>query len=465
MSSAVTVGSSRYGWVANYNTSTGATLGYSGHLQTGFPFSCAVWVKYVSAGTSGREIFHTDTDTGTANFWGWSLGALFSGTLNQDIFLLRYGNGTTANRTMRASGPAVLVVDDWYHVAISVRAHITGDIWINGVSSGAVWGGAATGIAHNAGTSRIGYDTRTARAWANDIADVRTWRRPIDEAEVKELYSGGPGYGVLAPRKYWRVGVAAVAVSGSAAVTLAAATCAASGTQTISGTSSRTLAAATASASGTQTIAGTAAATLAAATATASGSKTHSGTAAATTGPATSAASGTQTISGTAAVTLSAATCSASGTQGTGILGTVAVTLAAATSTASGSLVYSGTASATTGPATSSASGTQTCSGSAAAATGAASCSASGSQTFSGTVSRSLANATATATGSVSGGPISGTVAVTLGAATATISGVVIGIAGPVFAVDCVGYSLRLENAGQTIRVQAETPDTVTTVR
>ena len=466
MTSGVTLDTWSKGWFANYATSTGATLAYSEHLHTGFPFSVAMWCRHVSAGTSGREVFHTDTDTGTANYSGWSAGALYSGSLNRDIFVLRYGNGGTTNRLLRGSSPPTLVVDDWYHVVFAISAHITGRHWINGVEYGQVWSGTATGLAHDAaGTARIGYDTRTSRAWTSGIADVRSWNRPITAAEVAELYRGGPGYGLLAQRKYWRVGVTAVAVSGTAAVTLASATASASGTQTISGTSSATLAAATAAGSGSLEYSGAGAATLAAATASASGSQTHSGTAAATLAAATSTASGTQTCSGTAAATLAAATCDASGTQGTGTIGTVAVTLAAATSTSSGSLAYSGTASATTGPATSTATGTQTCSGSAAAGTAAASCSASGSQTYSGTGSSSLATATATATGSVSAGPISGTVAVTLGAATATISGVVIGIAGPVFAVDCVGYSLRLQAAGETIRVQAETPDTVTTVR
>lgn len=468
MTAGVTVDTWTKGWFANYSTSTGATLPYSEHLHTGFPFSAAVWCRHVSAGSSGREVFHTDTDTGTTNYWGWSVGALYSGGLNRDIFVLRYGNGSTTNRLLRGSSPPTLVADDWYHVVFSVSAHLTARHWINGIEYSESWSGTATGLAHDAaGTGRIGYDTRTSRAWTSGIADVRTWRRPITPAEVAELYQGGPGYCLVPPRRTtWRAfALTAGSTTGTAAVTLASATAAVSGTQTISGTLASTLAAATTSASGTQTYSGSAAATLAAATATATGSQTHSGTAAATTGPATSSASGTQTISGTSAVTLAAATCSASGTQGTGILGTVEVALASATAAATGSQAHSGTAAATTAPATTTASGTQTYAGSCFAGTGAASCSASGSQTFAGTSSSSLAAATATATGSVSGLPISGSVAVTLGAATVTASGSVVGIAGPAFAVEVVGRSLTLEAGGETIRVQAETPRTATTVR
>lgn len=413
-------------------------------IRRSYPFSFACWARVDGFGAS-RTLFNTSLRP-TGNYAGFGACVKTDGALQ-----LGYGdNGGTAavgNQRLFVTSGGLVTEDVWHLLAGVFHDHLSVSAWVNDVKYSTTASGTGGAVAHNSNDMSIGGGGVAGGATLfGYLADLRFWNRPISQAEVEALYRGGPGYGLREPeRPLWRVAfVPTTGVSGTAAVTLSSATASASGTQTISGTSSTTLAAATS---------------------TASGSLTHSGTGAATLAGATASASGTQTCSGTAAVTLAAATCDASGTQGTGTLGTVAVTLAAATSTASGSLAYSGTASATTGPATSTATGTQTCSGSAAAGTGAASCSASGSQTFSGLGSSSLANATATATGSVGGGPISGTVAVTLGAATATISGVVIGIAGPVFAVDCVGYSLRLEAAGETIRVQAETPDTVTTVR
>lgn len=435
MTGGVTLASWSRGWSANYNLSTGATLAYSEHLHTGFPFSVAAWAKYIGAGSSGREIFHSDTDTGTTNYWGFSLGAQFSGALNQDIFLLRYSNGSTAVRTLRASGPAALVIDDWYHVAVSVSAHITGDIFINGVSTGSVWGGSGTGLAHNAGTARIGYDTRTSRAWTNEIADVRTWGRAITEEEVRELYAGGPGYCLRPPRRRTLVRVSATGTTGSGSPTLASATASASGTQTFAGTAAPSLAAATSTASGTQTFSGTAASTLGAATSTATGTQTFAGTAGPVLGAATSTASGTQTISGSGSSTLGDAIGAASGTQGTGTIGTAAVTLAAATAAASGSLSFSGTASPSCGAATSTAVGTQT---------------------YAGTAAVTLGTAYATASGSVGSGSVSGTVAVTLGTAYATASGTILAPMQPVFGVTVEGWTLQLDADAETLQVDAD---------
>jgi len=432
---------------ANDSTNTRARFNWQ---SSNNPISLAAWVYWTGQATNAMPLTVGGTD---------AYLRVTTGTSIPD-FTVNNGNG-------RATGVTAVSVNGWTHLC-GVRNSSELRLYVNGVLDKTTAYSAGTVSA----TDVIGVyslqDATTSNWFAGRLDDAFAWSRALSVEEIELLASQRNIAFTRRASRSMRVAWpsdAATAITGTVAVTLAAATASASGTQTISGTSSSTLAAATSTASGSLTHSGTGAATLAAATSTASGTQTYSGTAAATLAGATANASGTQTCSGTAAATLAAATCDASGTQGTGTLGTVAVTLAAATSTASGSLAYSGTASATTGPATSTATGTQTCSGSAAAGTGAASCSASGSQTFSGTGSSSLANATATATGSVSGGPISGTVAVTLGAATATISGSVIGIAGPVFAVDCVAYGLRLEAAGETIRVQAETPRTATTVR
>lgn len=444
LTAGVTVASWSRGWAANYTGSTGATLAYSEHLHTGFPFAFAAWVKYVGAGSGGREILHTDTDTGTTNFWGWSFGAINSGTLNQDIFLLRYGNGSTTSRTLRASNPAVLVIDDWYHVAISIRAHITGDIWINGVSTGTVWAGTATGLAHNAGTTRIGYDTRTSRAWTNEIADVRTWGRAITEAEVRELYSGGPGYGLRPPRRRTLLLAPAIAITGTAAISTDAASATASGTQTHAGSGSSTTDPATTSATGEQIHAGTAAISTAETTATAAGTQTHQGTAAVTLGASTAAGSGSvlEGTVGAATVTTDAATATASGTQTHA--GTAAVSTTGPSTTASGQVVEptTGAVAHLLGPVTATGSGAVTVTGSAAIISGTVSSASSGLVGVTGTgqgtagalcvsvglvASQGVVNVTTSGVGVAIGGSVTaaGSVAVTTATATITASGLV----------------------------------------
>jgi hypothetical protein len=452
MTGGVTLASWSRGWSANYSGSTGATLAYSKHLHTGFPFSVAAWAKYIGAGSSGREIFHSDTDTGTT-FSGWSVGAQFAGSVNKDVFLLRYGNGTTVNRTLRASGPVDLVVDDWYHVAISISAHITGDIWINGVSTGSAWAGSATGLAHAAGTARIGYDTRTSRAWTNEIADVRTWGRAITEEEVRELYSGGPGYCLRPPRRRTLVRVLTTGTTGSGSSTLAAATSTASGTQTFAGTVSPTLAAATSTASGTQTIPGTSSTTLAAATGSAAGTQTFSGTAAATLGDVSASASGALSISGSAAATLGDVVAAAEGLHTDGPTGALAVGLAATAASANGAQTIGGSAAATLGDVIASASGNHigSVSGSAAVQSAATTASASGAVSITGScgstsgettgsgsgicqtngsVSVALAASEAVAVGTVGAGTVAGAAAVALSdtSATALASVTVVGM-------------------------------------
>jgi hypothetical protein len=141
--------------------------------------------------------------------------------------------------------------------------------------------------------------------------------------------------------------------------------------QPITGTVAVTLAAATSSASGTVTdpgITGTVAVTLEAFTSSASGTEVFTGTSAQTLADFTSSASGTvaNPVTGTVAVTLEDFTSSASGTVGDVITGTAAVTLEDFTSSASGSLVITGTSAQTLAAFTSTATGTLIITGSAA---------------------------------------------------------------------------------------------------
>jgi len=167
---------------------------------------------------------------------------------------------------------------------------------------------------------------------------------------------------------------------------------------------------------------GTLATTLAGATLAASGTETIPGTASSTLSGAELAASGTETVTGTLASSLAGATLDATGSVGdSGVTGTLATTLSGATLTASGTETISGTAASTMAGATLTASGTETLSGTLTTTLGGATLTASGMEMITGTLATSLAGATLVA--SDGGAGATGTLATTLTGVTLTASG------------------------------------------
>lgn len=239
-------------------------------------------------------------------------------------------------------------------------------------------------------------------------------------------------------------------VTGTAAVTLAGATVAASATEKISGTAATTLANATVAASGflaggagqvvladftaaasaAQTITGTAGPALSSFTVTASGIPRYTGTATVVLAGATVAASGTPTLPGTVAISLAAFTVAAAGAETYAIAGTVVLTGAAAQAT--GTETISGTGTVALAAATAAASGTV----SNPTGTGGTvvlssfTAAATGTETITGTITPTLSSYTATV---VAVETDSGTSAITLAGYTAAAAGTerIIGTGGP----------------------------------
>ena len=141
----------------------------------------------------------------------------------------------------------------------------------------------------------------------------------------------------------WSGGNLSTGISGTASITLAAATVSSTGTLPIVGTATPTLAAATLSSAAALANRGALTATLAAATVSSTGTlaATATGALTATLANATVSSTGTLPIVGTATPTLAAATVSAAGTVA--IKGTATVTLAAATLSSAGSAGNTGT--------------------------------------------------------------------------------------------------------------------------
>jgi hypothetical protein len=194
----------------------------------------------------------------------------------------------------------------------------------------------------------------TSSSMMQVACDVQTTGSAID-----------PGAFALAASEEWvaqtlLIPPVSAGATGTAAVTEAADTSTASGTETFTGTVAVTEAADTSTATGTETFAGTVAAAEADDTSTASGAETFTGTSATTEEADTSTASGThiENVTGSAAATEADDSSTASGTET--FTGTSAATEADDTSTAAGTLTITGTVAVTEAADTSTASGTVT---------------------------------------------------------------------------------------------------------
>ncbi len=209
--------------------------------------------------------------------------------------------------------------------------------------------------------------------------------------------------------------------TGSASITLAAATLAATGALDIAGQTTATLAPATLAATGTVALAGSTAATLANATLTATGAVALSGTASNTLAAATLAATGTVALSGTASITLAGVTSAATGTVA--LAGASTPTLAPLTAAATGTLDLAGALATTLVPATSAATGALALAGATAQTLADATLLAAGEGSLNvGVAELVLANATAAATGVL---PIVGAAATSLDAVTTAATGTI----------------------------------------
>lgn len=210
--------------------------------------------------------------------------------------------------------------------------------------------------------------------------------------------------------------------TGTASVTLAAATLAATGTLALSGQASATLGAVTLAATGALPLTGAAAPTLATATLAATGAVALSGSAAQTLAAATVSATGALALSATASATLDALTSTATATLA--LAGASAKTLAPVTSAATATLALAGTEATTLAPLTSAATGTLALSGTSAATLADATLSAAGALALDAAEATTLDDLALSATGELSTlGSIVGAAAITLDNASVNAAG------------------------------------------
>lgn len=203
------------------------------------------------------------------------------------------------------------------------------------------------GLAANTGNSNtnpfyIGYDTANNEYSQGCIDNVRLYKRPLQAAEVRELYVR-PYAGLVRPgRKFI---FPEVPNTGTANLTSGPATLSAAGTVAIVGSLVKTLAAATLSALGAVDIIGSASLAAADATLSALATVLVEATANLTADDATLSAEGSLPIDGNASITTEDATLSAEGVL---LLSALAnLVAAAATLTATGEVAVVGTASIT----------------------------------------------------------------------------------------------------------------------
>lgn len=266
--------------------------------------------------------------------------------------------------------------------------------------------------------------TSTAAAFDHDLASSTTGRTGTASVTLAAATLAATGTLPLsgqASRTLGNVTLAAtgtVALTGAAAPTLAAATLAATGTVALSATASVTLAALTPTATATLALAGASAQTLAPVTSVATGTLALAGAEATTLAALTSSATGTVALSGTSAVTLAAATLAATGTLA--LAGTEASTLAAATLSAAGAVALAGSSAVTLDAVTAAATGTLSIGAAASVTLDPVTTAATGTLPIVGATAATLDTLTSAATGALA---LTGTATPTLADATLLAEG------------------------------------------
>lgn len=201
----------------------------------------------------------------------------------------------------------------------------------------------------------------------------------------------------------------------------------AGGPPPITGTAAVTVANPTVAATGAETFTGTAAVAIAKPAITATGTETFTGTAAVAVAKPTVAASGQETFTGTAAVTVPSISVAATGTTAAaGVTGTAAIAVTTVSVASTGAEVFTGTAGVEIVPVAVSSTGTytpQAITGTAAVTLPAATVAASGLETFTGTAAVAVTPVTVTAAGTYTPVPISGTAAVVVTLVSVAASG------------------------------------------
>jgi len=290
----------------------------------------------------------------------------------------------------------------------------------------------STPVALTTTTSTVITKGSASDQWGNSL--TAAWVKDPDFGVALGVLATAANADVFIDYVTLEIDYTAAAPTGTLATTLAGATLAAAGAETISGTATSTLDGVTLAASGTETIAGTLASTLAGATFAASGTVEESsgstGTLATTLAGATLTSSGTETISGTAASTFTGATLTASGTEA--LSGTLTTTLGGVTLTASGAETVTGTLASTLDGATLTASDSGSgVTGTLAVTPTGATLAASGTETISGTVAITMAGATFAASNVTISDPSERTLTVGRNSRTTTVGAVSRTMEGP----------------------------------
>jgi len=380
------------------------------------PFSVSIWIR--PWGTANGVVWWMGRDNGGSWYahylWADKDSGLASiNTVNNNVFR----SVSSANGSVPTS--------KWTHICGVWHSTTDRRIYVNGIFHGQNTQSSdpdlSTGAFIVAGADKSGVSY--GNFWQGHIFDLRMYRRAISAPEVMAIYDPQTRFDLFRTPRYSRPfpKPSASSASGTAAVTVGAATCSGSATHTpptFSATGSCSVRAATCSGSATHTpptFSATGSCSVRAATC--SGSATHTaptytGNGSCTVGAATCSGSATHTAptyTGNGSCTVGAATCSGSATFSTGHSATSAVITGAAT--CSGSATHT--------PPTFSATGFPsiapiTCSGSATHT----------APTYTGTGTGTIGAVTCTGSASfITSGSYTATATVTIGRATASGSG------------------------------------------
>lgn len=298
-----------YGFVEGTNGSAfWGTLEFDVNL-----FSVSIWVCSAGQAATSNCVFSIGSTGLTLRLLSLSTGAY---------------TANWSNSTIATTSTTTATTDVWTHI-VAQRSRGNGnrtELWVNGVleaTSTATLSLANKAVGLNVGARR---DTGVVvNTWGGALDDMRIYNRMLSREDINLLY--GQRLSAYIPKR-WILNSFAPSqdeITGSASVTLDAATSSASGLQTITGSASASTDSSVSSASGQVEVVGSASTALSDSSSAASGSVAVIGTASSVTGDSTCSSAGIVSVSGAASATTHDATSSAVG--GSGFFGSASVQL------------------------------------------------------------------------------------------------------------------------------------------
>ena len=158
-------------------------------INGGSVFSVSAWVLRRSTGGDG-------------------FGRLFEfGNTNSNVILNSLSNNVNLNATggaVTVSVNSTVATNVMTHYALSVSVGVSANVYVNSTNVTASANLSSGTINIAASDLILGNRLNAQRSLDGRIADFRVYNRALSPSEIKQLYEGGPGYGLRLERKRTR---------------------------------------------------------------------------------------------------------------------------------------------------------------------------------------------------------------------------------------------------------------------